>query len=66
MYKVTKIAAELVSLASFEPDQEYLDEIASLAISQGATFVNQGVVNENTRDIVGLRLLRTRDEPSKG
>jgi hypothetical protein len=51
----TKVAREILSLASFPANEEYLQAIADMAIENGAHEVQHGTIHPNGQQIHGLR-----------
>lgn len=56
---ITKIGREILSLASFAADEDYLRAVADMAIEKGAHQVQRGRLHADGRQILDLRPMAT-------
>jgi hypothetical protein len=61
VFSITRVGREILSLGSFQPDEDYLKVLADKGIELGARVVQRGVVHPDGRQIVGLRTIAKRE-----
>lgn len=61
VFTTTGIGRELLSLASFPADEDYLKLIADQGIGHGAHVVQRGMLHPNGRQILGLHTIATKE-----
>lgn len=57
---ITQVGREVLSLADFPEDDEYIMEIANKSIKKGASRVERGTLNSDRRQLMGLHTIATK------